>query len=350
MIIWDTLQFERLWPAALAALAAVALAVAWFRRSRHVFANLVLITGTRRHRGLADRLIPVSGISLLLLLTWVMMDPSVVHEEEVEQRARDFVILVDTSRSMRHDTRVHRDATELHYARRTGAFLEAVDDPEAIPFVARFELARESLFRFLAMRNADDRVALLYFNDEVFPVSALMRDIGFVTEQLGTMDDYVNWGTNIAEAVQSGLGLLERYPGDNRRTMILLTDAETRFTEDLEAQFARVANADISFYLLWITADEPDLATDDARSFLNLASSTGSVYTIRDPDAANLTDALADISLNDGYRYQEVRRSQVDLAKPVRQAVRWSLFAWLLAVALVGHPVTHRALFTGQTP
>lgn len=350
MIIWDTLQFERLWPAGLAALAVVALSVAWFRRSRHVFADMALVTGTRRNRGLVDRLMPVTGVSLLLLLTWVMMNPSVVHEEEVEQRARDFVILVDTSRSMRHDTRVRRDATELHYERRTGAFLEAVDDPRAIPFVARFELARESLFRFLAMRNVDDRVALLYFNDKVFPVSELMRDIGFLTEQLGTMDDYVNWGTNIAEAVQSGLGLLERYPGDNRRTLILLTDAETRFTENLEAQFARIANADVSFYLLWITADEPDLATDDAKSFLKLARSTGSVYTIRDPDAANLTDALADISLNEGYRYQEVRRSQVDLAKPVREPVRWALFAWLLGVALIGHPLTHRALFTGQTP
>jgi hypothetical protein len=350
MIIWDTLQFERLWPAGLAALAAVALSVAWFRRSGHVFADMALITGTRRNRGLVDRLMPVTGVLLLLLLTWVMMNPSVVHEQEVEQRARDFVILVDTSRSMRHDTRARRDATELHYERRTGAFLEAVDDPRAIPFVARFELARESLFRFLGMRDADDRVALLYFNDKVFPVSALMRDIGFLTEQLGTMDDYVNWGTNIAEAVRSGLGLLERYPGDNRRTLILLTDAETRFTEDLEAQFARIANADVSFYLLWITADEPDLATDDAKSFLKLARSTGSVYTIRDPDAANLTDALADISLNEGYRYQEVRRSQVDLARPVREAVRWVLLAWLLGVALIWHPLTHRALFSGQTP
>lgn len=349
MIIWDTLQFERLWPAGLAAFAAVTLAVAWFRRSRHVFSDMALITGTRRNRGLDDRLIPVTGVLLLLLLAWVMMNPSVVHEEEVDQRARDFVILVDTSRSMRHDTRVRRDATELNYERRTGAFLEAVDDPQAIPFVARFELARESLFRFLAMRDADDRVALMYFNDDVFPVSALVRDIGFLTEQLATMDDYVNWGTNIAKAVQSGLGLLERYPGDNRRTLILLTDAETRFTEDLEAQFARIANADVSFYLLWITTDEPDLATEDAKSFLDLAHSTGSVYTIRDPDAANLTDALTDISLNEAYRYQEVRRSQIDLARPVREAIRWALFAWLLCIALIGHPVTHRTLFTGQT-
>ncbi|MGH8167810.1 MAG: hypothetical protein ACREQ1_11255, partial [Woeseiaceae bacterium] len=162
MIVWETLQFERLWPAGLAALAAVALAWAWFRRSQHAFPDMTLITGTQRNRKLVDGAIPVTGVILLVLLTLALMNPSVVHKEEVEQRARDFVILVDTSRSMRHDTRVRRDATELHYERRTGAFLEAVDDPQAIPFVARFELARESLFRFLAMRNADDRVALLY--------------------------------------------------------------------------------------------------------------------------------------------------------------------------------------------
>ena len=32
--------------------------------------------------------------------------------------------------------------------------------------------------------------------------------------------------------MDSSLSLLERYPGDNQRALILMTDAETRYTQD----------------------------------------------------------------------------------------------------------------------
>ena len=348
MIDWQTLRFEQTWPVWLALSTACVLLVLWFRR-RSVFPDLTLILRTRRGGGITDRLLPVTGYALMAALMVVMMGPSVVLIERIEQRARDFVILVDTSRSMRHDTAAERRAFELNFHRRVGAFAENVDDPNAMPYVARYELARESLFHFLTSRRAGDRVALIYFNDDSHPVSALTSNIDFVVQQLATMDNYVNWGTNIAAAMNSSLSLLERYPGDNKRTLILMTDAETRYTQDLEQQFARLANAGLSFYLLWITTDTDDLSTEDANNFLELARSVGSVLTIKNPDPDNMQAALAEISRLEGYRYEELRHRTIDLARPILQVTRVILLVWLLSLATIFHPAIHRRTFGTQT-
>ncbi len=348
MIDWQTLQFAQTWPAWLALPTACVLLLLWYRR-RNVFPDLTLILRTRRGHGLTDRLLPVSGYAILTALIIVLMGPSVVLIERIEQRARDFVILVDTSRSMRHDTAAQRREFKLNFRRRVGAFAENVDDPNAIPYVARYELARESLFRFLTSRRAGDRVALIYFNDDSHPVSALTSNIGFVMQQLATMDDYVNWGTNIAAAMDSSLSLLERYPGDNKRALILITDAETRFTQDIEQQLARLANAGLAFYLLWITTDTEDLSTEDAHDFLELARSVGSVLTIKDPDPDNMRAALAEISRLEGYRYEELRHRTIDLAQPILQVTRVVLLLWLLAAATIFRPAMSRRIFGTQT-
>lgn len=347
MIDWQTLQFAQTWPVWLALSTACVLLVLWYWR-RSVFPDLTLILRTRRGGGITDRLLPVTGYALMAALMVVMMGPSVVFIERIEQRARDFVILVDTSRSMRHDTAAERRAFELNFHRRVGAFAENVDDPNAMPYVARYELARESLFHFLTSRRAGDRVALIYFNDDSHPVSALTSNIDFVVQQLATMDDYVNWGTNIAAAMNSSLSLLERYPGDNKRTLILMTDAETRYTQDLEQQFARLANAGLSFYLLWITTDTDDLSTEDADNFLELARSVGSVLTIKNPDPDNMQAALAEISRLEGYRYEELRHRTIDLARPILQVTRVILLVWLLSLATIFHPAIRRRTFGTQ--
>ncbi len=349
MIDWHTLQVEQLWPVWLAWPTACVFLALWYWRQRSVFPDLTLILRTRRGSGLTDRLLPTTGYALLTALILVMMGPSVVLVERIEQRARDFVILVDTSRSMRHDTAADRREFELNFRRRVGAFAEAVDDPNAIPYVARFELARESLFHFLTGRRAGDRVALIYFNDESHPVSALTSNIGFVVQQLATMDDYVNWGTDIAAAMDSSLSLLERYPGANKRTLILITDAETRYTQDLEQQLARLANARLSFYLLWITADTEDLSTEGAHNFLELARLVGSVLTIKDPDPDNMQAALAEIGRLEGYRYEELRHRTIDLAQPILQVTRVVLLFWLLAAATLLHPALNRGIFGTQS-
>ena len=345
MIDWQSVQFARTWPAWIAVVFAGALTMVWIARRSNSFPDLNLIDQTRSGSNFGDRAFILCAFALLALLVIVMMEPSLTINEKVQQRARDFVILVDTSRSMRHDTDALRNEHELHYPRRAGAFAEAVRDPNSIPQVARFELARESLFRFLTDRRSGDRVALAYFNDDVHPVSALTSNLDFVIEQLGLMDDYVNWGTDIAAAMDSGMSLLDRYPGNNRRALVLITDAETRYTQDLENQFHRLADAGLSFYLLWITADADESAAEDALNFTRLAESAGTVFAVRDPNPDNIRDALFDIGQLESYRYEEQRQRTWELSEPLLKVIRIAFLVWLLLGATIFHPSLSRRTF-----
>lgn len=326
MIDWGTLEIQRIWPVWVFVTCAAGLVMVWFFGRSTVYPNLAVIRSQRGPR--PERLHVIAGLLLLVLLTALLAEPSVVLEKRIVRDARDFLILVDTSRSMRHDTEVPRQAVDMHFERRANAFLESVDQPDSLPFVGRFELARESLYRFLSTRRPDDRVGLLYFNDDVHPVSGLTKDVAFVTEQLGGMDEFVNFGTDIGEAMRMSLDLLERYPGNNRRTLILITDAEARFSEDLSAQFERLADANLAFYLLWITADAAEIFSDDAEAFLELAESTGAVFTVRNPDATNLQRALQAISRSESYAYEESKRLTVSLAEPVVWPVIFGFLLW----------------------
>lgn len=338
MIAWDTLHFSRTWPLWMLAAVFVLLFYRWQHRGRTLVPDIAPVLRTRTAQGWFDRAPLASGLLLLVLLALALTAPTVVREQVVEQQARDFVVLVDTSRSMRRDTAVRRDAFDPKFERRAGAFSEAVTDFDAMPWLARYELARESLLRFLEQRGPGDRVALAYFNDDPYPVSALTSNFDFLARQLAAMDDYVNWGTNIAAALESSLRLLERYPEGKQRALILLTDAETRYTEDLEQQLAKLAESNLAFYLLWITADAGKLAGDaDAAAFLQRARKTGHVVTIDEPDSHNLIDAFRDIGRMESYRYAETRREVVELAPPILAAARAGLLAWLALVATIWH-------------
>jgi len=345
LIDWDSFQVARFWPLALALITAALLFALWIYSRKSVFPDIRLVTATRPAKGWIDRLPVTAGAALLLLLTLAIMEASVVRVETIDRRARDFLILVDTSRSMRHDTKVRRGDFDLNFERRVGAFATAVDDPNTIPHIARYELARESLLSFLSDRRAEDRVGLIYFNDDAHSVSALTSNIAFIVDQLASMDDYVNWGTDIATAMDSGLSLLDRFPDENKRTVILLTDAETRYTQELQQQLARLANANLSFYLLWITTDGNDDSNEDVASFVNLAQSIGSVVTIQDLDSENLQNALLDVSRMEGYGYQEVRRQFVDLSQPILQVTRILLVVWLTLMATIFHPSINRETY-----
>lgn len=348
MIDWSSLQFVRVWPLWLALITAALLFLLWFYRRDTLFPDMDLIAATLPAKGLIDR-IPVGIASVLLaLLTLVMMEPSVVRIESIDQRARDFLLLVDTSRSMRHDTTVRRDSFALNFERRVGAFATSVEDPQAIPYIARYELARESLLSFLSSRRAEDRVGLIYFNDDAHSVSTLTSNIAFVEDQLASMDDYVNWGTDIATAVDTGLNLLERYPDQNKRSVILLTDAETRYTQELEQQLTRLANSNLSFYLLWITTDEVDDSNEELASFVKLARSIGTVITIEALDTDNLQSAFLDVGRLEGYGYQEIRHINYDLSPPISQTARILLAIWLTLMATIFHPTSNKSDFEEQ--
>jgi len=308
---------------------------------------MMLITRTVTYKGFADRASVVFGGVLLLLLLIVMMEPSLIRIDTVDQRARDFLVIVDTSRSMRHDTTVRREAYDLRFERRAGTFSTAVDDPSTLPYLARYELARESLLSFLAQRKAQDRVGMIYFNDNIFTMSAPTSNIDFVINQLASMDEYVNWGTDIATAMQSGLNLLARYPDKNKKAVILLTDAEAAYTKEVEQQLSRVAVEGVSFYLLWITTDETDMSNEEIAAFLNYAGSVGTVVTIENLDARNLENSLRDISRLEDYTYKEEKRQRIDLSQPLLQATRVLLLIWLFLVATFFHPSTDRKIFKG---
>lgn len=347
MIDWDSIEFARWWPLWLAAGAAAFLFLLWARRRRAVFPDAALLTTGPAGKAL-DVLPFATGAVIMLLLALAMTGPSVVHVDAVERRARDFMILVDTSRSMRHDTNVRRNAIALNFERRAGGLSEAVDDPNTIPHIARYELARESLLTFLSGRFPEDRVGLTYFNDDAYPISALTSDLAFVVAQLGAMDDYVNWGTDIATAMDSAIDLLERYPGQNRRALILLTDAETRYTKELEAQLARLSGQELSFYLLWIRADDTDTPEEEVSAFLDVARSMGTVVTIEDLDAGDLLTAFRDISRMEAYAYRETRRTVLELSEPLLKTARVLLIVWLPLMATVFHPATGRREFEVQ--
>jgi len=345
LIDWYSLRIDQVWPFWLLLIIALILTAVWFFHRTAHFPDMMLITNTVSHKGVLDRLAVIAGGIILLLLMLVMMAPSVYRNLILEQTARDFLVIVDTSRSMRHDTSVRRETVDLRFERRVGTFSTAVDDPSTLPLLARFELARESLLSFLEQRRAQDRVGMIYFNDDAFTMSAPTSNIDFIIEQLGLMDEYVNWGTDIATAMEAGLNLLDRYPEQNKKAIILLTDAEANYTKDVEAQLSRLASKGIAFYLLWITTDENNMSNDEVAALLNYVRSVGTVVTIENLDARNLENSLRDISRLESYSYEEIKRERIDLSLPVLQLAFFLLLIWLLLVATIFHPSTERNIF-----
>ena len=161
------------------------------------------------------------------------------------------------------------------------------------------------------------------------------------------MDEYVNWGTDIALAMETGLNLLDRYPQQNKKAVILLTDAEAAYTKEVEQQLTRIASMGISFYLLWITTDESDMSNEEVVEFLSFARSVGTVVTIENLDNQNLENSLRDISRLEGYSYQENSRERIDISGPFQKSAQIILILWFFLVATFYHPSTGRNLFNG---
>ncbi len=258
-------------------LAIALLLVVWYRRKGALFPDSSLLSETAVAGGLADRLPVILGVILLILMVLSLMDISTTRSITIDKRARDFLVIVDTSRSMRENTSLLRDQFKTTYPRRAGLYSGQVDDPTTIPEIARYELARESLLTFIGSLNQEeDRAELIYFNSQVYLMSGFTSNFDFIRQQLGNMDPYVTYGTNIRWAMEKGLDMLERYPSRNRQAVILITDAEARNTEHLQAQLDRLGKLDVSYYLLWITSDVGEVS-EQAREFLRISRSIGSV-------------------------------------------------------------------------
>jgi len=346
---WSNIQVGKWWPILLGVAAVIVLFLIWYRRRGTLFPDLQLVSVTAPAGGILDRLPIIMGTIVMILLILSLMDISTTSSVTVDKRSRDFLVIVDTSRSMRENTSLLRQQFPPTYERKTGLFSGQVDDPRTIPELARYELARESLIRFKSMLNpVEDRLGLIYFNSNVYLMSGFTSNFNFIEEQLEGMDPYVTFGTNIRWALEQGLNMIERYPSRNRQAVILLTDAEAKSTEHLQLQLDRVGKANVSFYLLWITSDISGEVTAQARDFLRTVRSIGSVYTIADMAEGNLEEAMAEIGKLEDYPVQEVRYERIDLSEYIFSLVRWMLLIWVLLLATIYHP-SRIVAFSGRS-
>jgi Mg-chelatase subunit ChlD len=336
---WSGIQVGTWWPLYLGIAGLFVLAAVWLRREGALFPDVRLLSRTAAGGGFVDRLPWIVGILVMVMLMLSLMDISVARSIEDEKRARDFLVIVDTSRSMRENTDLLREHNPLTYERRAGLYVGQVEDPSGIPQIARYELARESLLQYLSARRDEDRVALIYFNSMVYLMSGFTSNFGFVERQLAGMDPYVTYGTNIRWALQQGMDLIERYPSQNRRAVILLTDAEARNTDYLQRQLDRLRKLNVAFYMLWITTDAGAGVSSLARDFLQAVRLIGSVYTIDDVAEGYLDDALAEIAKLEDYAYREVRHERVDLSQRIYSVSQWLLLSWVLMLGTLYLPI-----------
>lgn len=314
------------------------LAAAWYGRKGELFPDIRLLK-ERSSVTLLDSAPLVLGLLIVTLLVLSIMDISLSRSVTVKKRARDFLVVVDTSRSMRENTSLLRKDFPPTFERRAGLYSGETNDPTTIPNLARYELERESLLHFLDSRRDVDRIGLIYFNSQVYLMSGFTSNFDFLRRQLQGMDPYVTQGTNIRWALEKGLDMLERYPSQNRQAVILLTDAEARATNGLQQQLARLSKMNIPFYMLWITTDAAGGISEQSMDFLRRVRTIGSVFTISDLAEGHLDKALSEIGKLEDYAYEEQRHEQIELSRYFFTAARWLMLLWMLLIATVYHPM-----------
>ena len=343
MTNWSSIQVGVWWPLLLAAAGILLLGIVWLQRKGSLFPDIRLLSDTAVAGGFLDRLPLIMGVLISVMLMASLMDISVSRSIEDNKRARDFLVIVDTSRSMRENTDLLREEFPVTYDRKAGLYVGQVEDASRIPELARYEIARESLLHYLSARREEDRVGLIYFNSMVYLMSGFTSNFSFVERQLEGMDPYVTYGTNIRWALEQGLNLIERYPSQNRRAVILLTDAEARNTDYLQRQLDRLRKLDVAFYMLWITTDAGEGVSALAREFLQSVRSIGSVYTIDDVAEGYLDEALSEIAKLEDYAYKEVRHERIDLSQYLYSGSQWLMLIWVLLLGTLFLPVNYLA-------
>ena len=342
---WSNIQIGNWWPFILGVGVTIVLFVLWYQRKGQLFPDIKLLADTAPARGILDSIPLVVGVIIVILLMISLMDITTTRSRVVEKTARDFLVIVDTSRSMRENTTLLREGFPTTFPRGAGLYSGQVDDPSTIPELARYELSRESLLRFMDSLNPnEDRIQLTYFNSQVYLMSGFTTNFKFLKQQLQAMDPYVTYGTNIRWALEQGLDMLERYPARNKQAVILLTDAEAKNTDDLQEQLYRLGQHDLSFYLLWITSDSTGEVSEQALEFLRSTRSIGTAFTIEDMDEGTLDSALEDIGKLESYAYEEFRHEQIDLSEFVFTLARWLMLLWILLIATIYHPARIVAL------
>jgi hypothetical protein len=346
---WSNFQVGKWWPLLLGIAGMLVLFMVWYRSKGELFPDIRLLSDTAPAVGTLDRLPLILGGVIVILLMISMMDITTTRSTVVNKTARDFMVVVDTSRSMRENTSILRENVPTTFPRGAGLYSGQVDDPSTIPELARYELARESLLHFMGSLNQnEDRIQLTYFNSQVYLMSGFTTNFNFLKQQLEAMDPYVTYGTNIRWALEQGLNMIDRYPSRNRQAVILLTDAEAKNTDDLKEQLYRLGQLDLSFYLLWITSDSTGEVSQQALEFLRSTRAIGTAFTIEDMDEGNLDKALDAIGKLESYAYEEFQHEQIDLSEYVFVLARWLMLLWILLLATIYHPA-RLVTFSGRS-
>ena len=101
------------------------------------FPDINLLKRTAQVGGIADRLPLQLGVLVIVLLILSLMDISATRLVEIDRRARDFLVVVDTSRSMREDTALLRGQFPPTFERRADLYVGQSENPASIPNLGR---------------------------------------------------------------------------------------------------------------------------------------------------------------------------------------------------------------------
>lgn len=347
-IEWSTFTLVYTWPLMLGALTLCFFIWYWKSHRGSLFPDINLVSISRSKLSfLADHLSIILGSVIILLLIFVMTVPSVMVTRSVERNAREFMILLDSSGSMQAETSVIREGAELNYDRPlklgmipvTGERAERGTgvDPETVPYLARYEVARESIRRFLEGRRFGDRVGLVYFNNTPFVVSIVTQNVTAIREELKWLDDYVALGTLLHRGLEMAINILESSPSGLRQAMILISDAEVSNFERIKEQLERLDELNISLHLLWL-GEKQGLDAESEDFLAHVQGMGGNIVTLTDLTSETLDAAFEQIDRLESFAYTEDQTRQLDLTGPLLELVQWLVILWVLLALTIYHP------------
>ncbi|MDZ4859521.1 MAG: VWA domain-containing protein [Candidatus Hydrogenedentes bacterium] len=228
---------------------------------------------------------PMAWLTLLgfvALLTAIAQPHWGKAMREVRKHSRDFVVLLDTSESMRAEN----------------------------PLPNRMERAKQEIAALLDRAPAD-RFALIAFSGAAQLQCPLTLDHGYLRTVLNSIDtDSISMeGTNIAEALTTAIDLLEKEDQDagannkSSRAILLISDGEQLDGDGVEA--ARRASSLARVFVLGI--GDPDGATVKIPAWMER-------YLDEEPHQSRLDeDTLASIAVAGGGAYARSRADAWDI-------------------------------------
>jgi len=347
-IEWSTFSVGFWWPGFLGIVTLLYFVWQWRRYHGEIFPDFTLISATAsRASHAADKLAIVLGVIILTILVIVLSRPSILVSDVVERTEREFMILLDTSGSMQEATSVLREGAELNYARPLQLGLIPITgrrgergvgvDSESVPYLARYEVARESIRRFLDERRFGDRVGIIYSNNIPFVVSVVTQNVAAIKEELRWLDDYVALGTLLYRGLEMATNLLESSPHGLKQALILISDAEVTGFTRIQEELDRIDELNVSLHLLWL-GDDKGVGPEADRFLRYVESIGGNIFALADLTNETLDAAFAGIDQLESYSYTEEQRQQVNLSEILLSVVQWLVLIWILLVLTVYHP------------